>query len=93
MAFFTTRIELHEASLIHYKRLKTAMIKHGFTKTIENEVGTKYVLPTATYSCETDKTADEVLSYAISAAKTVGKAYSIIVTKSAGRAWVGLPKA
>jgi hypothetical protein len=95
MAFFITRVELHDSVLADYKRLKTAMQSLGFTKLIEATNGIKYILPTAVYGFNGNEkaTPDNVLRLAVKAATTTRRKYGIVVTQSAAASFVGLDPA
>lgn len=91
MAKFAVRVELHSAQEGDYLRLRHAMESQGFISTIsDNDV--KYHLPAGEYNYVgpiEDK--GVILGRARTAAEAIGRAYGILVTKSAGRTWHGLP--
>ena len=92
MARFTTRVELHSAKTWYdYDTLHTAMEREGFTRTLKTDDG-EVQLPTAEYNREASITRDEVLESAKRAATATGHKFSILVTESNGRVFIGLPK-
>ena len=93
MANFITRVELHKATREDYKKLRGFMEQLNFSKYVFDDKGIKYILPMAVYSSESTKDQLHVLGLAEKAATATGHKFSIIVTKSAGRAWSGLEKA
>lgn len=92
MAQFTIRVELHGAEWDDYVQLASALAQRNITDVIANGEGVEYKMPPAEYQCQGDLTAAEVRDICVEAAKTTGKAHAILVTKSAGRAWVGLER-
>jgi hypothetical protein len=91
MAKFTTRVELHSASLeSDYEKLHSEMEKENFTRIIVSEDGKKYHMPTAEYNKEGNYTRDQVFESAKRAAEKVGKKFSVLVTESTGRTWHNL---
>lgn len=91
MAAFTTRVELHGATVKDYTTLHAEMQKRGFEQTIKDDKDVSYSLPTAEYNFEGKKSRSEILDLAIEAATTTGKKHGILVTEASGRTWVGLP--
>jgi hypothetical protein len=89
MAKFTTRVELHGADEEDYDILHKAMKKRGFSRTIKNNKGKLFHLPTAEYDCQSDDI-DEVLEDAKLAAGQTEKGSSILVTEAPKRRWTGL---
>jgi hypothetical protein len=92
MSSFTTRVELHSASLEDYKNLHAFMEIEGFSRLIKSDAGIWYHLPTAEYTREAAVAIADVLASAERAAARTGKRYSVIVTQSNGRLWNGLPQ-
>lgn len=88
MAHFTVRVELHRGFKEDYLVLHKAMIQLKFVNYVIAEDGGKWLLPSAEYNLTGDYTKEEVLNLVITAAKKTGKNNWVIVTKSAGRAWV-----
>ena len=93
MNLFTTRIELHNSNGEDYKTLHQAMQGEGFSRTITDDKGVKYQLPTAEYNRLSALTTQQILDSAKRAAAKTKKTASILVTKSNGRQWDGLPVA
>jgi hypothetical protein len=94
MSQFTTRVELHGVILEAYGRLNSAMEHEGFSRTIKEEDGTCYLLPTGEYNrAGDDLTTAKVLSDAKIAAASVAAKFSILVTESSSRMWLDLRKA
>ena len=90
MSYYTTRIELHNASYPDYERLHSAMQGVGFSRRVAGNDGKTYHLPTAEYLLVGNYSADSVRALAAKAADTVGKAYAVLVTDGANLAWQGL---
>jgi hypothetical protein len=90
MTSFTTRVELHGALSADYEKLHEAMRRQGFFTAITSDKGTTYYLPTAEYDFVGNLSRTDVLDKAKVAAATTGKAYSVLVTESAGRTWHNL---
>lgn len=94
MAKFTTRVVLHDSATWEtYEELHAKMKSEGFSRTITSGDGTVYHLPDAEYNREGPLTRDDVLASAKRAAGTTGHQYSILITESDGRTWVGLREA
>lgn len=94
MSKYTIRVELHNYPQEHdYQILHDAMAQKGFSKYIVDSDGGRFHLPLAEYNCDFEGDKYDVLAEAEGAAKKVGKKFSILVTKSAGRTWAGLDKA
>lgn len=92
MSQFTTRVELHEADSADYEELHEEMEKRGFTRTVTSSGRITYQLPTAEYDYQGSAGRSEVLRRAKAAAGAVKESYEVLVTKSGGRKWFGLPK-
>lgn len=91
MSRYTVRVELHNyPQESDYQKLHDGMAQRGFSRYIIDSEGTRYHLPLAEYNIESEEDKNEVLARAKIAAKKVGKQYSILVTRSAGRTWEGL---
>lgn len=90
MAQFTIRVELHGAEWDDYEQLASALAQKNITDVLTDDQGVKYKMPPAEYQYQGNCTAAELREICVAAAKTTGKAHAILVTKSAGRAWVGL---
>ena len=90
MAFFMTRIELHDATRTDYLRLHEAMQAQGFTRQVKGKTGKMLQLPTGQYRFES-KTLSvyQVLGLASTAARTIGKKFAAVTTQGSS-AWVGL---
>ena len=91
MANFTTRVELHDAVRGDYNTLHERMARQGFSRTIVGD-STRYQLPTAEYNLSGQLTKQQVLNKAKAAAGSVKSSYEVLVTKSNGRTWYGLPE-
>lgn len=89
MSNFTTRIELHGATVAEYEKLHSAMQKAGFSRTILSNKGQTHILPTAEYICS-GQSLDQVLSTAGKVASTTDKTYSILVSETTNWGFVGL---
>jgi hypothetical protein len=90
MVKFTTRVELHSASLeSDYEKLHAEMAKENFTRTIVITDG-EVKLPTAEYNKDGKYTKEQVLDSAKRAATKIGKKFSVLVTESNGRTWCNL---
>ncbi|WP_186136126.1 type V toxin-antitoxin system endoribonuclease antitoxin GhoS [Burkholderia gladioli] len=81
MATFVTRVELHSAGDSDYEKLHTQMDTRGFKRTIEGSNGTKFKLPTATYSYTGNNTIAAVRDLAREAANATGKSNWVITTE------------
>jgi len=68
------------------------MEAEGFSRTIKDDDGTEYRLPTAEYNLIGSFRRKEVLDKAKSAADGTGKKYFILVTESKGRTWAKLKR-
>jgi hypothetical protein len=91
MAFFMTRVELHEASYLDYNKLHAAMEQEGFSRSIQAADGHWYQLPPAEYHRGDSMKRDDVLESAKKAAATTQKSYAVCVTEAVSSTWVGLP--
>ncbi len=87
MNSFTTRVEIRDANYIDYANLHKAMKDQGFRRYITSDDGEKYDLPDGEYDSE-GSTSSETLEKAKAAARSTGKVFRVLVTKSAGRTWV-----
>lgn len=88
MPKYTTRVELHHHQRGDYDRLHDEMAKQGFTRTIVDDNGNEFHLPTAEYNYVgpiNDK--HIILRRAIKAARVVkpDDDFEVLVTKSHGR--------
>jgi hypothetical protein len=90
---YTTRVELHKATDDDYEELHSAMENEGFSRFIESDDSIRYHLPTAEYNYDGSASLDQVLDKATRAANSTGRSHMVLVTKSDGRKWHGLPKA
>jgi hypothetical protein len=90
MAQFTVRVELHQANWDDYEKLHAEMAKQGFSRMVKSGDGKTYQLPLAEYSGFGNLSNSQVRYIARTAADTTGKRNAVLVTESAGRAWVGL---
>lgn len=91
MAKFTTRVELHGAAESDYEVLHEAMENRGFSRTILNDDGVEYHLPTAEYNLIGEYKNDAVRNLAKIAAEETGKSAAVLVTEGSRR-WSGLKK-
>jgi len=88
---YTIRVELHSDQYTpDFKALHDAMGKEGFSKLITSDDGKTYYLPRAEYNISTMKSISQVLEATEKAVGVTGKSAEILVTKSAGRQWIGL---
>ena len=90
MAWFMTRVELHDATWSDYTKLHEAMRKQGFRLSIAGDDGKSYALPPAEYFYDGAIARSDVLNKAKSAAESVKRSYAAIVTEAAGTTWYGL---
>ena len=89
MAQFITRVELYEAKGEDYVRLHAAMDGRGFKRTIVLEDDSVCLLPTAEYLLlSSSLTAQQVLSEAQSAARTVSSSFGVVAVQVAEAPWV-----
>lgn len=93
MARFTIRVVLHgNATWDDYEQLSSALAEKHITDVITNDDGVKYKMPPAEYQCHGELTAAQVRDICVTAATTTGKPHAVLVTQSAGRAWIGLKR-
>jgi|688.fasta_scaffold809532_1 hypothetical protein len=92
MARFTVRVELHDATWDHYKKLYTLMAQQGLTDVITTTSGS-VKMPPGEYNMEGSLTKEQVLEKAKTAAAQVVRSYAVLVTESSGRTWHGLSAA
>lgn len=91
MAEFTVRVVLHDkATWDDYETLAAALAEKNITDVLTSDDGVKYKMPPAEYQCRGDITKADVLTHCRNAAGSTGKKYSVLVTESNGRTWVGL---
>jgi len=90
VAYFMTRIELHDATRTDYLKLHEAMQAKGFSREVKGKDGKMLRLPTGQYRYES-KTLSvyEVLGRATTAARTIGKKFAAVTTQGSS-AWFGL---
>ena len=92
MARFTVRVELHDATWDHYKKLYVTMEHQGMTDVIPTTSGS-IKMPPGEYNYEGTATKEQVLEKAKVAASQVVQSYAVLVTESNGRTWHGLSAA
>jgi hypothetical protein len=92
MSYYLTRVELHDAKWPddYISRLHSAMAREGFSKTITDDKGVVYELPTAEYYKSTSENIEEVIERAKKAATTTGKRFGVIVGDCSNLKWSGL---
>ena len=93
MERYSVRVLLYDAEDDNkaYEQLHTAMEEKGFHRWIkDDDTDIKYQLPQAEYNIYSDLDKAGVLSLAGSAAQSVRRKFSVVVTTSNGRTWVGL---
>ena len=93
MPNFIVRFQLDNATNNDYLKLKRLLIPAGFTKEIKADNGTPYILPQGTYLASTEKDKNHVLEVAINVVRRLQLRYKILVTESAGSAWINLDPA
>jgi hypothetical protein len=93
MPQYLTRVELHQADASDYQRLHEAMAVKKFSRTIPNDNGIRYHLPTAEYYSYGEIDTGSVLGLATQAVQSIGKAASVITVNWTGAMWSGLPAA
>jgi len=95
MPQFITRIELRSAKGEDYSKLDSAMVHHGFLRTITGNDGIVYLLPTAEYiRFGLGLTAEKVRADAAAGASTVSGKFAVLVAETNGPiVWSGLGKA
>lgn len=91
MANFMTRVELHNGTAQDYQRLHDAMAMQNFSRTIIDQQGIRYHLPTAEYHSFGNIDANEVLEYAKAAVRSIGKTASIVTSEASTVRFNGLP--
>ncbi|WP_080405761.1 type V toxin-antitoxin system endoribonuclease antitoxin GhoS [Burkholderia ubonensis] len=87
MAKFLTRVELHNADAGDYQRLHEAMGARNFSRSIQDDQGTWYQLPTAEYYSFGNIQTIEVRQLAEQAVASTGKAASIITVNYDQAMW------
>jgi hypothetical protein len=93
MAYFITRVEIHNAkSWAEYDQLHAAMGYRGFSRTVDVN-GTPRRLPTAEYFHPDTTTTQTILNKAKEAAASIGKTASIVVSHASDGLVDGLPPA
>ena len=90
MAWFMTRVELHDASYQDYVSLHGYMTAEGYTTTIRGGDGKTYQLPPAEYNLDGSYTRDQALEKAQRAAQKTKKKFAVVVAEYTGASWVGL---
>lgn len=91
MAWFVTRVELHDADYQDYTALHAYMASQGYTTTIRGSDGKTYQLPPAEYHLDGAYTRDQALEKAKRAAQRTRQRFAVIVNETVGSSWVGLP--
>jgi hypothetical protein len=90
MAVFTIRVELHLAVAGDYQKLHLAMERSGFSRAIRSDDGRVYALPEAEYDYIGEVTDQQVLNLVIATAQTVGRTFSVLITRAQSRIWTNL---
>jgi hypothetical protein len=89
MPQFITRVELYGATGEDYLRLHAAMDSRGFKRTIVLEDDSVCMIPTAEYLLlSSSLTAQQVLTEAQIAARTVSSSFGVIAVQAAEAPWV-----
>lgn len=91
MAWFMTRVELHDADYQDYTALHAYMATEGYTTTIQGSDGKTYQLPPAEYHLDGAYTRTQALEKAKRAAQQTRKVFGVVVSETTGSTWVGLP--
>lgn len=92
MAYFLTRIELHNADSDDYETLHEAMEEKGFKRTVRSTDGAVYHLPDAEYLAIGDFAVKDVIEVAKHAASATGNTFGIIVSESNNLRFHGLSR-
>lgn len=90
MAYFMTRVELHDANAQDYDQLHAAMEDKGFSRLIETREGQWFQLPPAQYHLSSSLSLEQVLESAKKAVATTRKRYGICVTEAVSSILEGL---
>lgn len=91
MPKFTTRVELHDAGENDYEILHAAMRDKNFYRVIiDSTTNQIFQLPRAEYNSQGDLTKEQVLDFAVEAARVTQRQFSIVVTQSNGRIFYNL---
>lgn len=93
MAFFTIRVELHDAKAAQYTELHKHLLALGITDIIVGDDGVRYKMPPAEYHYTGNATAAQVREATKAAAAKVVRSYAVLVTEAVSVTWYGLPKA
>ena len=91
MTWFTTRVELHNATYQDYTKLHLCMEAEGYATTIRGSDGNTYQLPPAEYHLDDNCTRDQALDKAKRAAQRTSKAFAVVVSETTAMSWFGLP--
>jgi hypothetical protein len=91
VAWFMTRVELHDANYQDYTALHAHMAGEGYTTTIRGSDGRTYQLPPAEYHLDGAYTRAQALEKAKRAAQRTSKAFAVVVSETVAATWVGLP--
>lgn len=90
MAFFTIRVELHDATRHDYTNLADNLQKIGITDIISNDDGQRFRMPPAEYNYQGTQDIHTIYTAVVGVAKYVGRTYAVFITEGARRIWIGL---
>lgn len=77
----------------NYRALDDTMKRHSYFRNITGTDGETYELPAATYRCGVrDRTLEVIRDRVLAIALEYDGDCSVLVTKSAGSAWIGLKR-
>jgi hypothetical protein len=91
MNSFVTRVELHGAGQQDYDNLHRYMAEARFRRTITDDDGVDYQLPTATYYSRGVLSAQDVRTLAKGAANRTGRPSWVMVTEERFSCWELVP--
>jgi len=92
MASFTIRVEMRNASSEDYTRLHEAMEAKGYSREIQNSVGTVFHLPTAEYVAEKNLSVRSVRDEVSKIAAAIRDNPLVLVTEASDRSWLLVKK-
>ncbi|MFV8979814.1 hypothetical protein [Serratia fonticola] len=88
MADYTVRVELSNADWDTYSKLHESMEASGYYRTVMGDDGTKFKLPDAEYVASKSISVTQVRDEVTRISRTYNSNPRILVTESAGRAWL-----
>lgn len=90
MNYYTVRIELHNAALVHYTTLHAAMVSAGFSRTVRGSNGIEYHLPQAEYVIQGNYALNNIVNSGKAAIAKTGLSGIVFATQATSLQWDGL---